>query len=286
MILISLRALRQPDDGIFDEVSSLHNSDVSLFDEARTDDSLGILGEDAGLVKAIQKTDLCESNFCTSVRNELDDTGTPQWKPPKYKDKMVVICNMLERRCHTYLTAPLIIRDIADWFLFRNGSLPPSPLSVLVRMRNMDDIFKLDFIDCYDRMNGLYDLEMAKERRKRKEKKFNDCFEELIESWALVDMTQTMLVSEERGSDILVTDLLSFATTRVRLLHAIERLLLHHFQDSPSGGAMSLEACFKDKGRVLPIESESLEVYCRQIQRRGDEVYDFAFSGKGDLYYL
>jgi hypothetical protein len=49
---------------------------------------------------------------------------------------------------------------------------------------------------------------------------------------------------------------------------------------------MSLEACFKDKGCVLPIESESLEVYCRQIQRRGDEVYDFAFSGKGDLYYL
>ena len=95
-------------------------------------------------------------------------TGTPQWKPPKYKDKMVVICNILERRCHTYLTVPTIIRDIADWFLFRNGSLPPSPLSVLVRMRNMDDIFKLDFIDCYDRMNELYDLEMAKERRKRK----------------------------------------------------------------------------------------------------------------------
>jgi hypothetical protein len=105
---------------------------------------------------------------------------------------------------------------------------------------------------------------MSKEKGRRSPKDFKDYFEELIESWALLNMTLTIL------------DLLAFATTRVRLLCVIEWLLFHHFNHFRGGSI--LEAGGGDDGRVSAEESKLLETYRETIQKRGDVQYVGAMS--------
>jgi hypothetical protein len=50
-----------------------------------------------------------------------------------------------------------------------------------------------------------------------------------------MDMTLTLLVSEEGSGLISVMDLLEVATMRVHFATLIERVVLHHFRDVDSG---------------------------------------------------
>jgi hypothetical protein len=257
-----------------------NDDDISSLDETLQPDYMAMLDDDGGLVDNSDETNEVERGFCTSVRNEFDDKDNQQWILPKYSDRMIGLCHMIEQRCMTHLSIATIITHIADWFLFRTGSIPLSPLSVKIRIRDVDIIFKSDFKKCYDKMNLLYDGEMAKERRKNHPKSFKDYFEDLIESWVLVDMTMAMLVSEDLGGgNIALLQLLEFATTRVRLLNVIERLVCHHFQDLHSGGATSFRVCCQDQGRATEDESSSLEDYRVKIQKRGNDEYNFPVCG-------
>jgi hypothetical protein len=269
-------------NGITDECNSVLTgfSDDHVDDQVRAGDREVSLVEDPGLMNAIEKTERDVSNFCTSVRTEADyNIRTTKWKAPLYKDKMIGVCGMIESQCLTHLSVPTIITHIADWFLFRSGT-PLCPLSVKVKMKDMDEIrFNPCFVPCYDAMKELYELEMEKER-KTNQQKFEDYFEDLIESWAIVDMTVTMLVNEEdRGDFISVRDLLEFAPTRVRLLSNVERLLLHHFKDPHSGGEKIWQVCKYDKGRVTKDETQFLVKYRKIMQTSGDDQYNEAVSG-------
>jgi hypothetical protein len=265
-------------NGILNECMSLLDDEESSHEQVRAGDNDDSLFEDSGLLNAFAKSERDVSDFCTSVRTAADSILTTQWKQPLYKDRMIGVCNMIERQCEDHLTVPTIITHIADWFLFRSGD-PLCPLSVKIKMKNLDDIiFNSCFVNCYFEMKLLYELEIQKER-KRGQKIFSVYFEDIIESWALVDMTATM-VNEEGLFVISVMDLLEFGTSRARLLSVLERLSLHHFEDSYSGGATSWnKICKKDNGCLTKVETKFLDDYRRIIQERGDDEYDEAVSG-------
>jgi hypothetical protein len=272
-----------------DEFSGSQNSDLDPF-ALRNDEYFAMLSRDGDLVEALmeiaeQPTDdvrdleeivKVETTYCTSVRTNADDTS--RFVPPIYKERMLGVCTMIETQCHAKFSISTMIAEIADWRLNNKGQFS---LSVRVRLKNKDDIQKRDFVDCYDRMNELYDGEMAKEHNYHAH--FKDYFEELLECWALIDMTTTILVSEEEGHEISVKDLLAFAKTRVLLVSVIERLLYHHFEDSDSGGARSLKACVQDQGFASENESKSLEIYRNNIQRTGEKKYCYGVCGTDDL---
>jgi hypothetical protein len=275
-------------DDIADDCDSWLTFQESFVDRVMAGDSDDSLVEDPGLLSAIEKTERDVSYFCTSVRTAPDSIGAlRQWRKPQYKDKMMGVSNIIENQCKRLLTVSTIITHIADWFLFRSASGDSlGPLSVKIKMKEMDDIMFNDcFVSCYFEMKGLYEREMLREKKKS-QKNFEDYFEDLIESWALVDMTATM-VNKEGYCFISIVDLLAFATTRARLFSVLERLTLHHFQDSWSGGARSYWTICQKKNerRLTDTETEFLEKYRQEIQQRGNDEYDEPVSGiDGSLY--
>jgi hypothetical protein len=258
--------------GSDDDVSSLLDSQDNLGQRY-----LGMISQDdAGIVGITEQDTSIESCFRSSVRNHTDHS--PQWRPPIYRERMVGVCNMIEHRFGSALTLSMI-GQIADWMLFKRNS--DEPLSVRVRMKKLDDITRKEFVMCYRKMEKLYDKEMEKE--KQKSQHFKKYFEDLIESWALVDMTQNVLVSEAAGCMISVWDLLWFAQTRIRLVCIIERLLFHHFLDQVSGAARFWEACLQNRGQVSDVENNALEEYRNALQERGDEEYEPSCCAKNEL---
>ena len=265
--------------GITDDCISPLGFIDPFVDHVKASDNEDSVDEDLGLLNEIEKNERDVSNFCISVRTEPDDDVTTQWRAPKYSDRMVGICGMIESQCFTTLTVPLVISHIADWFVFRGGS-PLCSLSVKIKLKNMDDIiFNSLFVPCYVAMEELYKMEMQKEKKKRGKtlKKFKDYFEDLIETWALVDMTVTMVQKEEGIRSISVPQLLEFATTRVRLFSVLERLLLHHYADSESGASICLHICHKHKTVSKP-ETVFLEEYRGILKQFGDNEYREALS--------
>jgi hypothetical protein len=264
-------------NGIEDECDSLLT--FSEFDQARADDAEHSLVEDPAVLNAMEKAECDVSNFKKSVRTEPDrKSATKKWKVPSYSERMNGVCDMIEAQCVTNLCVSTIITHIADWVLHRNGN-PLGPLSVKVKMKEMKDIkFNETFVSCYGEMKGLYMNEMEKERSTTQQK-FEDYFEDLIESWVLLDLTINMLRNEDEAGCISVGSLLGFGVNRVRLISVLERLLLHHFQHPRSGGGESWETCQELKGIVTKDETVFLVEHRAIIQARGNGEYKREMSG-------
>lgn len=189
---------------------------------------------------------------------------------------------MIRSWCGVDLAALTTIADISYWKLFRTDFYP---VSVRVRMNDLASITMANFVDCYERMEALYDNEMLKEGNKKKIQHFHDYCEELIEFWALLDMTLTLLVSEEGSGLVSVMDLLEAATTRIHFASVIERVVLYHFRDVDSGGG--LKALMRQ--RVSAEGNKALADSRKIVKERGrKELQDCPLISKlssDDVHY-
>jgi hypothetical protein len=264
----TVSSLEESDDDSLDLTDFQMTKDEMKLDQ----DDLAILGNEMGeyerLVGGAAEAAI-ESKFCSSVRNKVDgDDDAPHFNGPTYKERMVGLSRMIENWCGTDLSALTTIAGISKWTLFKTDFFS---LSVRIRMKNLDGITMLHFGECYLRMKELYEGEMLKESSKKKMLNFHDYCEELVEFWALADMTLDMLVSEEGSGFVSVMDLLQFAPTRICLVSVIERAVLHHFQDSdPGGGTRAL------KGRVNADENKLLAVYRINVKNSGEQQLDLS----------
>jgi hypothetical protein len=291
VLCTKLRMMAQITDGFFsiervsgddDTVSSLgdYNNDqfslkefhmrneglqLDADDYSTLGSNLGTLGEDEGLVERTEETNI-ESNFCSSVRTDTPHNNGRQFNGPSYRERMVGLSGMIQNWCGVDLSALTTIAHISNWKMFKTGFFP---LSVRVRMKDLGSITIAHFVDCYERMETLYDEEKVKEGSKKKILEFHDYCEELIEFWALMDMTLTLLVSEEGSGLVSAMDLLQVATTRVHFATVIERVVLHHFQDVDPGGG--LRALITQR---VSVEGNRVLVDYRKIVKE---------SGKADL---
>ena len=240
--------------------------DRDLFESSDDDNQKVDLFTGAGEIDPDQNNDWIVSSFCLSVRNRVDNM--PHWTPPTYTERMNGVCNMIEYACKTKLSVDQVIAHIADWSVFRGVK---KSVSISVKMRELKNTPRQDFVICYRKMKGLYSIEMGKERKNRRHEDFKNYFEDLMESWALLNMVLPMLVSEGGDHCIAIDDLKAFGTSRVHLLSVIERFLFHHFQYF--AGANFFEACRKDYVCASAAESKLLETYRETIQKRGVDEY-------------
>lgn len=250
-------------------ISLLLHDDESLSDASFSDSQKGdfsIEQQDTNLHETTEDNAVIEINFCKSVRNNVDTTN---FVPPNYKERLIGVCNMIENGGGRYLTIDKIIAHIAEFKVYKRKNFP---IKVTVKLKELDEIPKQDFVDCYRRMKELYDIEMRKEKTSRNPQSFKDYFEGLIETWALLDMTLVVLVNEGTGHPgITITQLLLFAFTRLGLVCAIERLLFNHFTFST--GARVLKCCVRNGAPFVIEETEGLDGYRTQIQDRVTNEY-------------
>jgi hypothetical protein len=267
--------------GDHDSISSLEDSNNDSLsskdfqmtsDEMELDgDDLAILG-DNGLVESTEERSV-ETNFCSSVRSDTPYYNGRHFNGPTYKERMVGLSTMIQSWCGTNLSSLTTIAHVSKWKIFKSDCFP---LSVTVMMKDLEGITIAHFVECYERMETLYNDEKLKEGSKKKKLNFHDYCEELIGFWALMDMTLTMLVSEEGNAFISVMDLLEFATTRLHFVSVIERLVLHHFQDvDPGGGGRAFR-----RRRVNAEEKKLLAEYRLNVKKSGEKDVEYPLNFK------
>jgi hypothetical protein len=237
-------------------ISVLLNDDESLSDDSLNDGQkidFSIEHQDINFQENTEDKTVIESNFRKSVGNYVDTTN---FVAPNYKERLIGVCNMIENGSGRYLSIDKIIGYIADFKVYKRKDFP---IKVTVKLRELHEISKQDFVDCYTRMKDLYDIEMRKEMTSRNPQSFKDYFEDLIETWALLDMTLVILMNEGTGylGTITITELLLFASTRLGLVCAIERLLFNHFKSST--GARVLKGCVRNGAPFVVEETEGLD---------------------------
>jgi hypothetical protein len=107
------------------ETPNLDTSDIEGDDE----DHLGFSNDnepppqdflaDERLLQVIGKDMHIESNFCTSIRTNHDDTSS--WVRPTCKERMLGVSAIIERDCGIKFTIATIIGEIADWRINNKG---------------------------------------------------------------------------------------------------------------------------------------------------------------------
>jgi hypothetical protein len=267
-------------EGSHDDMTNFNSVEGDLDDLEMLDKLANMSVDEDDVGRPDENTTTTESDFCSSVRNK-DDGGSdrPRFNLPTYKDRMVGLSAMIFSWCGTDLSSLSTIAHISEWRPFKTTVFP---LSVRVRMKSLEDITMLQFVECYRRMEELYDEQMVKESSTRRILHFHDYCEDLVEFWALADLTLNMLVSEERSGLVSLFDLLQFAKTRLSLASVIERVVLHHFHDlHPGGGARVLRSERAAKTTKVTAEEtveESRVLASFRVDLKEKDVDDHVYS--------